>query len=76
MAGDTDTAALSLQLRLVRDRLAAAESGLFPTSPSVIAMYRAEIARLEKAIKAFGRRLADRATTDGITSEKVSSWDA
>jgi hypothetical protein len=54
MASDTGIAALELQLRLVRDRLAAAESGLFTSSPSMITVYRGEIARLEKAILLLG----------------------
>lgn len=44
---------LELQLRLARNRLDAAESGLFAPLPAILALYRAEVARLEQMIRAI-----------------------
>jgi hypothetical protein len=43
------------QLRLARDRLAAAQSGLFPLSDLLLDRYRSDIARLERELKALSR---------------------
>lgn len=48
-------ARLELQLRLARDRLAAAQSGLFPQSDLLMDRYRADIARLERELKDLGK---------------------
>ena len=43
------------QLRLARDRLAAAQSGLFPLSDLLLDRYRGDIARLERELKLLTR---------------------
>jgi hypothetical protein len=48
-------ARLESQLRLARDRLAAAQSGLFPLSDLLLDRYRGDIARLERELKLLSR---------------------
>lgn len=52
MADNADAIArLESQLRVARDRLAAAQSGLFPLSDLLLDRYRLDIARLERELK-------------------------
>jgi hypothetical protein len=50
---DPDTTLLEAQLRLARNRLSAAESGLFPASVALLDRYRADVDRLEREIRAL-----------------------
>jgi hypothetical protein len=48
--GNTDIAQLETLLRLAKDRLAAAESGLFTPSSPLIDRYRTDVERLQREL--------------------------